>query len=98
MILDLHAAPGGQGYDEGISDYDPNFPSLWESSKNKNKTVELWGKLAERYKNKEFYYVFSILSFCHIVLFRLGLWKMDIYLDLKFNFNILHFWGRVKII
>lgn len=23
VILDLHAAPGGQGYDQGISDYDP---------------------------------------------------------------------------
>ena len=62
LILDLHAAPGGQGYDEGISDYDPNFPSLWESSKNKNKTVELWGKLAERYKNKEWIGGYDILN------------------------------------
>ena len=29
VILDLHAAPGGQGYDQGISDYDPTKPSLW---------------------------------------------------------------------
>ena len=49
VILDLHAAPGGQGYDQGISDYDPSKPSLWESVPNQAKTVALWKKLAERY-------------------------------------------------
>jgi len=49
VILDLHAAPGGQGYDQGISDYDPTKPSLWESKDNRDKTVALWKKLAERY-------------------------------------------------
>ncbi len=49
VILDLHAAPGGQGYDQGISDYDPTKPSLWESFENQNKTVAFWKKLAERY-------------------------------------------------
>ena len=49
VILDLHAAPGGQGYDEAISDYDPTKPSLWESVHNRNKTSSLWKKLAERY-------------------------------------------------
>ncbi|MGB2354304.1 MAG: glycoside hydrolase family 5 protein, partial [Schleiferiaceae bacterium] len=44
VILDLHAAPGGQGYDSGISDYDPSKPSLWESAFNKSKTVALWKK------------------------------------------------------
>jgi len=52
VILDLHAAPGGQGKDEGISDYDPNKPSLWESEANQAKTVALWKKLAERYVNE----------------------------------------------
>ncbi len=52
VILDLHAAPGGQGYDEGISDYDPNKPSLWESTANRAKTVALWKKLAERYADE----------------------------------------------
>lgn len=51
LILDLHAAPGGQS-DEPISDYS-GFPSLWESEVNKNKTVELWKTLAERYANEE---------------------------------------------
>ncbi len=49
LILDLHGAPGGQGHDRNISDYDPAFPSLWESAENRRKTVALWRKLAERY-------------------------------------------------
>jgi endoglucanase len=53
LILDLHAAPGGQGKDAAISDYDPSKPSLWESDLNKQKTIALWRKLAERYKDEE---------------------------------------------
>lgn len=49
LILDLHGAPGGQGHDRNISDYDPDFPSLWESAENRRKTVALWKKLAGRY-------------------------------------------------
>ena len=49
VILDLHAAPGGQGYESSISDYDPTKPSLWESKDNRDKTVALWKKLAEKY-------------------------------------------------
>ncbi len=49
LILDLHGAPGGQGTNADISDYDPSKPSLWESQENKDKTVALWRKLAERY-------------------------------------------------
>jgi aryl-phospho-beta-D-glucosidase BglC (GH1 family) len=52
LILDLHAAPGGQS-DEPISDYDDTKLSLWESEVNKNLTVELWKKIAERYANEE---------------------------------------------
>jgi endoglucanase len=52
LILDLHGAPGGQGHDRNISDYDPAFPSLWESAENRRKTVALWRKLAERYASE----------------------------------------------
>lgn len=52
VILDLHAAPGGQGKDQAISDYNPAKPSLWESDANKQKTIALWRKLAERYANE----------------------------------------------
>ena len=39
LILDLHAAPGGQGFGSDINDYNPDLPSLWESDENKNKTI-----------------------------------------------------------
>jgi endoglucanase len=52
LILDLHGAPGGQGANESISDYDPSKPSLWESQANRDKTVALWMKLAERYSEE----------------------------------------------
>ena len=52
LILDLHAAPGGQGYNAAICDYDPDKPSLWESEDNRIKTVALWEKLAERYSDE----------------------------------------------
>ncbi|MFZ1288943.1 MAG: cellulase family glycosylhydrolase [Melioribacteraceae bacterium] len=52
LILDLHAAPGGQS-DEAISDYDFTKLSLWESEENKNLTVELWKEIAKRYFDKE---------------------------------------------
>jgi aryl-phospho-beta-D-glucosidase BglC (GH1 family) len=42
VVLDLHAAPGGQGYDAAISDYNPANPSLWQSEDNRNKMVALW--------------------------------------------------------
>ncbi|MBT1702180.1 carbohydrate-binding protein [Chryseosolibacter indicus] len=53
LILDLHAAPGGQGNDAAISDYDVTKPSLWQSEENKQKTIALWRKLAERYANEK---------------------------------------------
>ena len=53
LILDLHGAPGGQGENAAISDYDPTKPSLWESEENRDKTVALWQKLAERYKDED---------------------------------------------
>ncbi len=49
LILDLHAAPGGQGKDANISDYDESKPSLWESEENQRKTIALWRTLAQRY-------------------------------------------------
>ena len=52
LILDLHAAPGGQGYNASISDYDTTKPSLWESEANQRKTVALWKKIAQRCENE----------------------------------------------
>ncbi len=52
LILDLHAAPGGQGNDIPIADVNTAKPNLWESELNRKKTVALWGKLAARYKDE----------------------------------------------
>ncbi len=62
LILDLHAAPGGQGNDANISDNDKTKPSLWESGENQRKTVALWKKLADRYKNEPWIGGYDIIN------------------------------------
>lgn len=62
LILDLHAAPGGQGNDLNISDRDPAQPSLWESPANQQKTIALWKKLAQRYANEPWIGGYDILN------------------------------------
>ena len=62
LILDLHAAPGGQGKDANISDYDPRKPSLWESEENQDKMVALWKKLALRYKDNPWMGAYDIIN------------------------------------
>ncbi|MDZ7605955.1 MAG: cellulase family glycosylhydrolase [Cyclobacteriaceae bacterium] len=62
LILDLHAAPGGQGNDLNISDRNPELPSLWESEENRQKTIELWKKLAARYKNEKWIGAYDIIN------------------------------------
>lgn len=62
LILDLHAAPGGQGNDLNISDRDATKPSLWEDENNQKKTVALWKKLAERYVNEPWIGAYDIIN------------------------------------
>lgn len=62
LILDLHAAPGGQGNDLNISDRDDTKPSLWQSEADQQKTVALWKRLAERYKNEQWIGGYDILN------------------------------------
>ncbi|BAP32178.1 cellulase cel5G [Chryseobacterium sp. StRB126] len=62
LILDLHAAPGGQGNDANISDNDKSKPSLWASEENQRKTVALWKKLADRYKNEPWIGGYDIIN------------------------------------
>lgn len=61
LILDLHAAPGGQSANN-ISDYNPSLLSLWESEKNKTVTVELWRKLAGHYAGEAWIGGYDILN------------------------------------
>ncbi len=62
LILDLHAAPGGQGKDSNISDYDDSKPSLWESAANRDKMVALWKKIATRYKDEPWVGAYDIIN------------------------------------
>lgn len=62
VILDLHAAPGGQGANEGISDYDSTKPSLWESEENRDKTVALWQRIAEHYADEQWVAGYDLLN------------------------------------
>jgi len=62
VLLDLHAAPGGQGYDQAISDYDPEKPSLWESTENQDKTVALWRHIAEYYADEPWIMGYDLLN------------------------------------
>src|SRR5215218_6608642 len=62
LILDLHAAPGGQGNDVNISDRDTSRPSLWQSEGNQQKTIALWKKLAKRYANELWMGAYDILN------------------------------------
>lgn len=62
VMLDMHGAPGGQGKDAAISDYDTAKPSLWESEANKAKLVALWRKIAERYANNPWVAGYDLLN------------------------------------
>lgn len=62
VILDLHAAPGGQGNDLPISDRDPAKPSLWQSAENQRRTVALWRELARRYANNPWVGGYDLLN------------------------------------
>ncbi|MET0756004.1 MAG: cellulase family glycosylhydrolase, partial [Pseudoxanthomonas sp.] len=62
LILDLHAAPGGQGNDINIADRDPGKPSLWEDPAHQEKTIALWRKLAERYKDEPYIAAYDIIN------------------------------------
>jgi len=62
LILDMHAAPGGQGNDLPISDRDPARPSLWESEANRQKMIALWQRLAERYANEPWIGGYDIIN------------------------------------
>lgn len=62
LILDLHAAPGGQGNDLNIADRDPSTPSLWQSEANRQKMIALWKQLAARYANEPWIGGYDIIN------------------------------------
>jgi endoglucanase len=50
VILDMHAAPGGQTGDNIDDSF--GYPFLFESSESQELTVNLWRKIAGRYRNE----------------------------------------------
>ena len=62
LVLDLHAAPGGQGNDFNISDRDSTKPSLWESKENQKKMIALWKEFARRYVNESWIGGYDIIN------------------------------------
>jgi len=50
VVLDLHCAPGGQTGDNIDDSW--GYPWLYENAGSQERTVALWKKIAERYKNE----------------------------------------------
>ena len=61
LILDMHCAPGGQNKDN-ISDSDGIEARLWTDPSNKDRTIEIWQKLAERYSDEEWLGGYDLLN------------------------------------
>jgi GH18 family chitinase len=54
VILDLHAAPGGQGSDKNIADiFDGREHGLWNRAIYRDITTRLWQKLSAHYTNND---------------------------------------------
>lgn len=62
LILDMHAAPGGQGNDVNISDRDPSKPTLWQNEASRQKLIALWKQLATRYAGEPWIGAYDIIN------------------------------------
>lgn len=62
LILDMHAAPGGQGNDVNISDRDASKPSLWESEAGRQKMIALWARIAAHYASEPWIGAYDIIN------------------------------------
>ncbi|MEP3479969.1 MAG: M56 family metallopeptidase [Fuerstiella sp.] len=60
VILDLHAAPGGQSLDGPSGDASAN--RLWTDENARNRTVRVWQKMAERYADNESVIAYDVLN------------------------------------
>lgn len=60
VILDLHAAPGGQTGDNIDDSW--SYPFLFENESAQETTIALWKKLAERYKNEKIIIGYDLLN------------------------------------
>lgn len=60
VILDMHAAPGGQTGDNIDDGY--GYPFLFESAEDQELTIRIWRKIAERYKNEPVVIGYDLLN------------------------------------
>lgn len=60
VILDLHAAPGGQTGDNIDDSW--GYPYLYENEDAQKTTIELWKKIAKRYKNESIVIGYDLLN------------------------------------
>jgi endoglucanase len=60
LILDMHAAPGGQTGDNIDDSW--GYPFLFESSESQQLTIDLWRKLAARYQNEPIVAGYDLLN------------------------------------
>lgn len=60
VVLDLHAAPGGQTGDNIDDSW--SYPFLFEDEQAQKTTIALWKKLADRYKNEEIIIGYDLLN------------------------------------
>jgi endoglucanase len=61
VIIDMHAAPGGQT-GQNIDDSINDEPGLFMNSTNQDRLVALWVKIAERYKNEPAVGAYDLLN------------------------------------
>ncbi len=60
VVLDMHAAPGGQTGDNIDDSW--SYPFLFENKDAQNTTIELWKKIAERYKDEKIVIGYDLLN------------------------------------
>lgn len=60
VVLDMHAAPGGQTGDNIDDSY--GYPYLFIEETSQDKTINLWREIAERYKDEEVVIGYDLLN------------------------------------
>ncbi|RYZ28218.1 MAG: glycoside hydrolase family 5 protein [Chitinophagaceae bacterium] len=60
ILMDMHSAPGGQTGDN-IDDGD-GYPFLFESEKDQQLTIDIWKRIATRYKNEPILIGYDLLN------------------------------------
>jgi aryl-phospho-beta-D-glucosidase BglC (GH1 family) len=60
VVLDMHCAPGGQTGDNIDDSW--GYPFLFENQESQQRTIQLWQKIAERYKDESIVIGYDLLN------------------------------------